>query len=80
MDWAYKKDHKLFIVFVDFSKAYDRLPRNRLLDTLRRLGCGAVMLGKYSSDVDKYSSYVDKYSSYVDKYSSYVDKYSSYHD
>ena len=34
----------LFIAFVDFSKAYDRVPRSYLLTRLRQLGCGKVML------------------------------------
>ena len=38
------KKVKLFVVFADFSKAYDRVPRNKLLNTLKRLGCGASML------------------------------------
>ena len=38
------KKVKLFVVFVDFGKAYDRVPRNKLLNTLKRLGCGAAML------------------------------------
>lgn len=44
-DYARKKKLKLFVTFVDFSKAYDMVPREILLRVLRRLGCGAVMLG-----------------------------------
>ena len=44
-DYAKKKKRKLFIIFVDFKKAYDLVPRHILLSILRRLGCGAAMLG-----------------------------------
>ena len=44
-DFAKKKKKKLFITFVDFSKAYDLVPRNMLFSVLKRLGCGVVMLG-----------------------------------
>ena len=44
-----RKKRKLFITFVDFSKAYDLVPRHMLFSVLKRLGCGAVMLGAISS-------------------------------
>ena len=44
VDYAKKKKKKLFITFVDFSKAYDLVPRHVLFSVLKRLGCGAVML------------------------------------
>lgn len=39
-------EEEIFIIFdiVDFSQAYDRVPRAKLMGVLRRLGCGAVML------------------------------------
>ena len=40
-----RKKAKLFVVFVDFSKAYDLVPRSRLFDILVELGCGVTMLG-----------------------------------
>ena len=43
MDYAVFKKMKLFVVYVDFSKAYDRVPRQRLLGQ-KKLGCGATML------------------------------------
>ena len=45
IDYAKKKRCKLFITFVDFSKAYDVVPRHMLFMVLRQLGCGAAMLG-----------------------------------
>ena len=44
IDLARKKKEKLFVVFVDFSQAYDLVPRRKLFEVLKRLGCGAVML------------------------------------
>ena len=43
-DMARRKRLKLFVTFVDFSKAYDLVPRNNLFIILKRLGCGTVML------------------------------------
>ena len=43
-DMARRKKLKLFVTFVDFSQAYDRVPRHILFKVLRRLGCGSVML------------------------------------
>merc|ERR1739841_118271 len=45
IDVFLRKKIKLFIVFVDFKKAYDLVPRNRLFEILMNLGCGATMLG-----------------------------------
>ena len=39
-----QKKLKLYVVFVDFSKAYDKVPRRRLFDILIELGCGVTML------------------------------------
>ena len=44
LDIARRKKFPLFVTFVDFSQAYDRVPRDALMGVLRRLGCGAVML------------------------------------
>ena len=35
---------KLFILYVDFSKAYDRVSRPKLLTLLKKAGCGRFML------------------------------------
>ena len=43
-DYAVKKKIKLYIVFVDFSQAYDKVSRVVLFTILKRLGCGATML------------------------------------
>ena len=43
-DLAKKKKKKLFVTFIDFSQAYDLVPRHILIRILKRLGCGAVML------------------------------------
>lgn len=41
---ARRKKLKLFVTFIDFSKAYDRVSREKLFRVLQRLGCGSVML------------------------------------
>ena len=44
IDYAVKEKHKLFVLFVDFSKAYDKVPRRILFETLQQLGCGGRFL------------------------------------
>ncbi|CAL4059801.1 unnamed protein product, partial [Meganyctiphanes norvegica] len=44
IDFAKKKKLKLFIIYVDFAQAYDKVPRAVLFTILKRLGCGATML------------------------------------
>ncbi len=41
---ARREKHKLFVTFVDVSKAYDRVPRDKLFVILKRIGCGILML------------------------------------
>ena len=43
-DMAKKKRVKLYVTFIDFSQAYDMVPRDTLFKVLQRLGCGSVML------------------------------------
>ena len=44
-----KKKPPLFVAFIDFSKAYDRVPRLYLLKLLIKLGCGKIMLAALAS-------------------------------
>ena len=44
IDYAKGKKLKLYIIYVDFSKAYDRVPRNAMIQVLKSLGCGMTML------------------------------------
>ena len=44
IDSARHKRRKLYVVFVDFSKAYDRVPRATMLNMMKDLGCGTVMM------------------------------------
>ena len=43
-DYCKSQKVKLFITFVDFQKAYDKVPRNKLLECLKSRGCGRTML------------------------------------
>ena len=42
-DYAKYKKIKLYVMFIDFSKAYDRVPREKL-SVLKSLGCGRNMV------------------------------------
>ncbi len=42
--YAVAKKVKLWLMFVDFTKAYDRVPRYKLLDELKLAGCGKRFL------------------------------------
>ena len=39
-----KKRWQFFVTYVDFSKAYDCVPRNKLLHMMKRLGYGFILL------------------------------------
>ena len=43
-DYTKKERVKLYVLFIDFSKAYDRISREKLLSILKEQGCGQVML------------------------------------
>ena len=49
IDLFMKTKTPLFIAFIDFSKAYDRVPRSYMLKLLKRLGCGKVMIAALTS-------------------------------
>jgi len=44
MDYALYRKVKLYVAFIEFSKAYDRVNRSGLIRALKALGCGVVML------------------------------------
>ena len=44
MNIAKTSKGKLYILFVDFSKAYDRVSRSKLMRMLKQSGCGRLML------------------------------------
>lgn len=43
IEYSVRNRVKLYIAFIDFSKAYDRVPRGKLFKILKSLGCGATM-------------------------------------
>jgi hypothetical protein len=49
MDYSKTKKCKLYLLFIDFSKAYDKVPRWTLIDELKRLGCSRIMLRMITS-------------------------------
>ena len=49
IDRCMRRKEPLFIAFIDFSKAYDRLRQNYLLNLLKSLRCGLVMLTALTS-------------------------------
>lgn len=43
-DNAKKRELKLFVTFVDITKAHDKVPRGILFMIMKRFGCGLIML------------------------------------
>ncbi len=48
-DEGCEKDRKLFAAFMDLEKAYDRVDRKRLWDTLRMYGVGGKLFDGINS-------------------------------
>ena len=44
IDYCMFKKCKLYVLFVDFQKAYDKVPRHKIIDCLKQRGCGKAML------------------------------------
>ena len=44
IDLAKHKKERLYVLFIDFSKAYDKVPRNKLVEYMKSIGCGREML------------------------------------
>ena len=38
------KKERLYVLFIDFSKAYYKVPRNKLIEYMKSIGCGKRML------------------------------------
>ena len=56
IDIARKKKAPLYILFVDFAKAYDRINRNKLIQLLKRMGCGSIMTHAIQKSLEVTSS------------------------
>lgn len=39
IDYVKNKKLKLYVLFIDYSKAYDRVPRGKLTEVLKSRGC-----------------------------------------
>ena len=53
-DYALQKKCKLYVLFIDYSKAYDRVSRQKLIQVLKSRGCGRVMLKAIQSIYELY--------------------------
>ena len=51
IDIARKKKEKLYVLFVDFDKAYDRVSRSKLLSLLAEQGCGKRMVNAIAASL-----------------------------
>ena len=47
------KKLKLYILFIDYRKAYDKVPRLKLMECLKTLGCGTVGQPRSEPDVTR---------------------------
>ena len=56
IDIATKERRKLYILFVDFEKAYDRVNRGTLITLLKNMGCGSAMLQALKNSIKKTTS------------------------
>ena len=43
-DYAKHMKVTLYVLFIDYRKAYDKVPRHKLVEYLRSIGCGRIML------------------------------------
>lgn len=43
-DYVKYKELKLYILFIDYRKAYNKVPRSKLIECLKSIGCGRRML------------------------------------
>ena len=58
IDIARKQKYPLYILFVDFEKAYDRVDRKKLIKLLRNMGCGATMTSAIKNTIDTTTSFI----------------------
>ena len=56
MEYARVKKQQLYVLFVDFEKAYDRVPRNKLLQLLADYGCGKIMIHAIAASLKETTS------------------------
>ena len=60
IDIARKEKKTLYVIFIDFEKAYDKVVRSKLMEVLRNLGCGSAMLQAIKNSLQKTVSIIDK--------------------
>jgi hypothetical protein len=53
IDYARHKKKTLYLVFVNFSKAYDRVPRDLMLKKIKEMGCGGTMTNAIAAAYQK---------------------------
>ena len=49
IDYSRKSTKTLFLLYIDFEKAYDKVPRKKLLEELKYIGCDQLFLTTLSS-------------------------------